>query len=204
MNIIAIESSSSICGVALFLNNKFIDIEEINKPFIHGKKLPVIINSLINNNLNSIKELDAISISSGPGSYTGLRIGMNLARGLAASNGIPIIPVPTLLAINNSIKKEGLYWIVTHSHKNMVYSQHFHSGEPNSEIIFEEYVSKKYETIYGFNLDNFCTNYNLAVPSAKSIGELALKNYNKWIEKDLDKIFPNYITNFSLDMKKRI
>ena len=54
MNIIAIESSSSICGGALFLNNKLIDIEEINKPFIHGKKLPVIIDSLINNNLNNI------------------------------------------------------------------------------------------------------------------------------------------------------
>ena len=123
MNIIAIESSSSICGTALFINNELIEIEEINKPFIHGKKLPVIIDSLLNNNSCSIKELDAISVSSGPGSYTGLRIGMNLARGLAVSHNIPIIPVPTLLAMNNNIKREGLYLVAIHSHKKMIYVQ---------------------------------------------------------------------------------
>ena len=202
MNIIAIESSSSICGAALFLDNKLVDIEEINKPFIHGKKLPIIIDSLLNSNQCSIKRLDAISVSSGPGSYTGLRIGMSLARGLAASNNIPIIPVPTLLSMNNKINREGLYWVAIHSHKNMIYIQHFNSGEPNSEIMYEEYKNNKYEIIYGFKLDSFCTKYNSVLPSAKSIGELALINYNKWVQKDINKVFPNYITNFNLNNKK--
>ena len=203
MNIIAIESSSSICGTALFINNKLVDIEEINKPFIHGKKLPVIIDSILNNNSCSIKELDAISVSSGPGSYTGLRIGMNLARGLAASHNIPIIPVPTLLAMNNNIKREGLYLVAIHSHKNMIYGQYFNSGMPNSEIMFKEYEYNKYEIIYGFNLDSFCPNYNSVPPSAKSIGELALTNYNEWIEVDINKISPNYVADFNLGKKKQ-
>ena len=49
MNINAIESSSSICGVAFFIDDKLVEIEEINKSFIHGKKLPLIINNLLNN-----------------------------------------------------------------------------------------------------------------------------------------------------------
>ena len=103
MNIIAIESSSSICGAALFIDDKLVEIDEINKPFIHGTKLPAIINKLVNNNFCEIRKLNAIAVSSGPGSYTGLRIGMNLSRGLAASLNIPIIPVPTLFSMNNNI-----------------------------------------------------------------------------------------------------
>ena len=90
-----------------------------------------------------------------------------------------------------------------HSHKNMIYTQYFNSGKPNSEIMYKEYEYNKYENIYGFNLDGFCTNYNSVPPSAKSIGELALTNYNEWIEEDLNKIFPNYITNFNLGKNKQ-
>lgn len=202
MNIIAIESSSSICGAALFIDDKLVEIDEINKPFIHGTKLPAIINKLVNNNFCEIRKLDAIAVSSGPGSYTGLRIGMNLSRGLAASLNIPIIPVPTLFSMNNNIDTKGSYWVAIHSHKNMIYIQNFNSGEPNSEVMFEEYKHNKYEILYGFNLGNFCKEYNLVVPSAKYIGELALKNYNKWMQKDLNKVFPSYITNFNLGNKK--
>ena len=74
--------------------------------------------------------------------------------------------------------------------------------ESHSEIMFKEYEYNKYEIIYGFNLDSFCPNYNLISPSAKSIGELALTNYNEWIEEDLDKVSPNYITAFNLGKKK--
>ena len=204
MNILAIESSTTVCGVSLFLDNKLIELEEINKPFIHGKKLPVFIDNIIRNNSLSLSELDAIAVSSGPGSYTGLRIGMSIARGLSASRVIPMIPVPTLLAMNNCIRKKGLYWIAIHSHKNMIYAQRFHSGEPVSEIIFDDYKSVKNQLIYGFNLENLYEKYNSISPSAKYVGEIALKNYNEWLETDINKVFPNYITNFNLGKPKII
>ena len=195
MNILAIESASTVCGCALFINSDLIELDEIDQARIHGKRLPVIINDILNNHSVTIDQLDGIAISSGPGSYTGLRIGMSLARGLAAARVIPIIPVPTLFSMNAHIQQEGTYWLMLHSHKKFVYTQCYHSGEPKSEIIFEEYQSDKHSLIYGYNLDNLCENYHSIPPSAQSVGELALQNYDQWKETNQNNISPNYITN---------
>ena len=199
MNILAIESASTVCGAALFLNSKLVELNEIDEPRIHGMRLPVIIHDILNSHSIDIDQLDGIAISSGPGSYTGLRIGMSLARGLAVSGGIPIIPVPTLFSMNAQIQLKGIYWLMLHSHKNMVYTQRYHSGEPDSEIVFAKYQSEKYEPVYGYNLASFCEDYKSIPPSAKSVGELALQNYDTWMEKDINQVSPNYITNFNLD-----
>ena len=198
MNILAIESASTICGVALFLNNKLIELDEIDQPKIHGTRLPVIIHEILNNHSVNIDQLDGIAISSGPGSYTGLRIGMSLARGLAASGEIPIIPVPTLFSMNENIQQKGIYWLMLHSHKNFIYTQRYRSGEPDSEIELEEYQSVKHALIYGYNLENICDDYKSIPPSVKSVGKLALKNCNKWMEEDINQVSPRYITNFNI------
>ena len=169
MNILAIESSSTICGVALFLNNKLIELDEIDQPKIHGTRLPVIIHEILNNHSVNFDQLDGIAISSGPGSYTGLRIGMSLARGLAASGKIPIIPVPTLFSMNENIQQKGIYWLMLHSHKNFIYTQRYRSGEPDSEIELEKYQSVKHALIYGYNLENICDDYKSIPPSVKSV-----------------------------------
>ncbi|SVE28195.1 uncharacterized protein METZ01_LOCUS481049, partial [marine metagenome] len=61
------------------------------------------VNNLLSTNSVNITQLDGIAVSSGPGSYTGLRIGMSLAKGLAAAGNIPIVQIPTLLAMNATI-----------------------------------------------------------------------------------------------------
>ena len=198
MNILAIESSSTICGVALFLNSQLKELDEINQPRIHGQRLPVIINNVLTNQAININKLDGIAISSGPGSYTGLRIGMNLARGLAAVGTIPIIPVPTLSAMNIYIKKKGIYWIMLHSHKNQFYVQRFNSGEPDSEITIETFQPQEHKHIYGFNLGEYYDSYIVTPPSAKAVGILAIQNFHSWIEHDIDKISPNYVKNYNL------
>ena len=204
MNILAIESASTVCGAALFLNSKLVELDEIDEPRIHGKRLPVIIHDILNDHSINIDQLDGIAISSGPGSYTGLRIGMSLARGLAAAGTIPIIPVSTLFSMNAQIKDNGIYWLMLHSHKNLVYAQRYYSGEPDSEISFEEYQSEKHVSVYGYNLENLCDEYKSIPPSAHSIGELALQNYNKWVEIDINQVSPNYITNFNLGKVKTV
>ena len=203
MNILAIESSSTICGASMLLESKLVALDEIDKPRIHGKRLPVIIHNILNKHKVKIDQLDGIAISSGPGSYTGLRIGMSLARGLAAAGEIPIIPVSTLLSMNATIQQKGIYWLMLHSHKNFVYAQRYHSGEPDSEIIFEEYQAEKHAPVYGYNLENICEYYESIMPSAKSVGELALQNYDKWVEMDINKVSPNYITSFNVGKVKR-
>ena len=153
MNILAIETASTVCGVALFIGNEIREKDEVNQSRIHGKKLPIIVDSILKNHLINANELDGVAISAGPGSYTGLRIGMNFTRGLVASSKIPIIPVPTLSSINFTIQHNGEYSVMLHSHKNYVFAQCFNSGQHISEITFEKCKPKKNEIIYGFNLE---------------------------------------------------
>ena len=96
MNCIAIETSTNICSVALFREKKIINIKEINKPRSHSTELGIMINNLLEQSKVEIEILDFIALSSGPGSFTGLRIGSSLAKGIAYSLGIPIVMVPTL------------------------------------------------------------------------------------------------------------
>jgi tRNA threonylcarbamoyladenosine biosynthesis protein TsaB len=200
MNILAIESASTVCGTALFLNSQLVEMEEITQPRIHGERLPVIVDRILSNHSLEVADLNGIAVSAGPGSYTGLRIGMSLAKGLAAAVSIPIISVPTLEAMNAGISKQGMYWVLLHSHKNVVFAQRFCSGKPDSEIECELFRAERYLQRFGFNLDTVCdsSEYEPSPPSSKFVGELAVRFYDKWAESDLNQITPNYVTNFNL------
>ena len=200
MNILAIESASTVCGTALFIKDKIVDMDEITKPRVHAELLPVIIDNIITNHSLMVADLDGIAVSSGPGSYTGLRIGMSLAKGLAVSGGIPIIPIPTLHVMNRGISREGIYWVLLHSHKNMVFAQRFASGKPDSEVECEVIDMERYIHPHGFNLDTICnpSDYKCSPPSSAYVGELAIQFYDKWAEFDLNQITPHYVTNINL------
>ena len=199
MNILAIESASTVCGTALFLEDKMVEIDEITKPRTHGERLPLIVDNILTNHAIEVVDLDGIAVSEGPGSYTGLRIGMSLAKGLAVTAGIPIISVPTLEVMNRGISKEGVYWVLLYSHKDVVFAQRFVSGESDSEIEYEVFDMGKYINPHGFNLDTVYNpeEYEPAPPSSKYVGELAIQCYDKWAESDLNQITPNYVTNFN-------
>ena len=123
MNILAIETSTNICSVALFINSKLIDIISSEESRSHNKNLGVFIkNILINNNID-ISDLNALAVSSGPGSFTGLRIGFSLLKGISLATGLPIIPTPTLYAIEHSIQNNDKHIIGIHSHSKKIYIQ---------------------------------------------------------------------------------
>jgi len=204
MKILAIESSSTICGTALFFNNDLVEIDEIIKPRIHGERLPLVVNEVLSNHSVIVDDLDGIAVSSGPGSYTGLRIGMSLAKGLAMAGNIPIIPVPTLEVMNKGISQKGYYYILLHSHKNMVFVQKFNSGIPDSKIDCVPFEIDKYHPRFGFNLDSICKpdDYELAPMSAKMVGELAIQNYDKLANINLSQVVPNYVSTFNIGKVK--
>ena len=199
MNILAIESSSIVCGCALYVDKICIDIDEIVKPQIHSERLPVVVNKILRDNNIIASNLDGIAVSNGPGSYTGLRIGLSLAKGLAASAKIPIIPISTLEVINCSISRSGKYWVVLHSHKNIVFAQRFNSGKPDSRIECREFDSKRYKNVVGFNLDKFYEQkkYEFSAPSSKNVGKLGIEKFNQLAEKNISLIVPNYISNIN-------
>jgi len=199
MNILAIESATTVCGTALFLDNQMTGFDEINIPRVHGEKLPIMVNRILDKFTIQTIDLDGIAISSGPGSYTGLRIGMSLAKGLAAPVKIPIIPISTLEVINEGVDRKGLYTILLHSHKDVVFEQTFNSGKIKSEVISAKFDKDKYNKPIGFNLDLMGDDidYESVSPSSVNLGKLAMRYFDDLAEKNLKVITPNYITSFN-------
>ena len=98
--ILLIETATKSCSVSLSSENKIIACkEEVNKQYSHAEKLTIFITELFKTQDFSIKDLDAIAVSKGPGSYTGLRIGISTAKGLCYALDIPLISVSTLKAM---------------------------------------------------------------------------------------------------------
>lgn len=106
--ILNIESSTTMCSVALGLDGECIALEEVNEGYSHAEKLAPFVDLVLKSAGRSVQELDAISVSKGPGSYTGLRIGVSLAKGLCFGLEKPLIAIPTLqhLCLNEAVRKE--------------------------------------------------------------------------------------------------
>ncbi len=105
MIILAVETSSPVCGVSLCSPGGETDREVLIHPRVHAEKLAVICKELLDRNALKVRDLDGIAVSSGPGSFTGLRIGMSFAKGLAYAHFIPVAAVNTLIAFRDTMKK---------------------------------------------------------------------------------------------------
>uniref|UniRef100_UPI00404B1AB6 tRNA (adenosine(37)-N6)-threonylcarbamoyltransferase complex dimerization subunit type 1 TsaB n=1 Tax=Flavobacterium sp. TaxID=239 RepID=UPI00404B1AB6 len=105
--ILNIETATKNCSVSLSENGKLIAFEEeADAQYSHAEKLHVFIEKVITESGISYQDLNAIAVSKGPGSYTGLRIGVSAAKGLAYALNIPLISVDTLLIMAKSVQAE--------------------------------------------------------------------------------------------------
>lgn len=94
--LLAIETSGEVCSVALSRGKTLLSEIRLFRRNIHSRELSPAINSLMQLSDEKLNNLDAIVLSSGPGSFTGLRIGYSVAKGLSFALGTKIIEVPTL------------------------------------------------------------------------------------------------------------
>jgi tRNA threonylcarbamoyladenosine biosynthesis protein TsaB len=99
MLVLGIETATNICGVGLTDGTAFIGEYRLLRGTIHAEQVPPAVQTLLTDSGYDGKDLDGIAVSTGPGSFTGLRIGMGVAKGLAFSLNKPIIPVPTMDAM---------------------------------------------------------------------------------------------------------
>ena len=97
--ILNLETSSEICSVCLSEGGKILALKEDNEAFSHTRRITLFISEVLKQSKRNIKELDAVAISHGPGSYTGLRVGASTAKGLCYGLDIPLIAVSTLEGI---------------------------------------------------------------------------------------------------------
>ena len=94
MNILLIETATQVCSVALAEEGRVVVRRESDAPNAHSTQLPIFLKEI----LSSAKP-DAVCVSAGPGSYTGLRIGVSSAKGVCYGLDIPLLSVPTLLGM---------------------------------------------------------------------------------------------------------
>jgi tRNA threonylcarbamoyladenosine biosynthesis protein TsaB len=98
-NFLLIESSGDICSAAVAVKGKLVAEKSIQEPNSHSTYLASYVDAVLKESGTKIKELDAVVIGGGPGSYTGLRIGCSLAKGICFGGNIPLIACSTLAAL---------------------------------------------------------------------------------------------------------
>ncbi len=104
--ILNIDSSTTMCSVVLAENDVVIAVKELNQGYTHAENLAVFVLDVLRQANIDLKELDAVAISKGPGSYTGLRIGVSFAKGLCYGLGKPLLGINTLQTLAFGILKE--------------------------------------------------------------------------------------------------
>ena len=121
--ILAIETSSNICGISLIKNGALIDSIDKKKSKQHAEVLPKLYQDLKIKTNFSLSNIDALAVSIGPGSFTGLRIGLSFTKGLAFSKNLPIIPISTMMALAYNTRKFLPTLGIIHSHAKRVFYQ---------------------------------------------------------------------------------
>jgi tRNA threonylcarbamoyladenosine biosynthesis protein TsaB len=112
--ILHIETSTAVCSAALSKDGQILGLQESAQPNVHAEKLAVFIDRLMKEATLPYSTLDAIAVGTGPGSYTGLRIGTSTAKGLCYALDKPLLAIPTLkamaLASANMVKQKDIYY----------------------------------------------------------------------------------------------
>jgi len=128
MNILAISTSGNICSVALLNNTNIILELNINDSKTHSENLMPLIKDLFIKSNMKLSDIDLIGIDNGPGSFTGIRIGVSTVKGLAVPNNIPIVPISSLEALSyNFIQNRGYICSLIDAKNSQVYCGIFDS-----------------------------------------------------------------------------
>ena len=127
--ILNIETATTNCSVSLSKDGKTSALkEDYNTNYSHAERLHVYIKSLLEDNKISRSQLDAIAVSKGPGSYTGLRIGVSAAKGLCFALNVPLISISTLNALAHQVDcNDGVIVPMLDARRMEVYSSVFNS-----------------------------------------------------------------------------
>lgn len=131
-NILCIETATVNCSVAVFVDGELKSIRESNTGgYSHSENLHVYIKEVIDEAGIGVKGIDAVAVSRGPGSYTGLRIGVSAAKGLAYALGVPLVAVDTLMLMAMAARKmteADLYVPMIDARRMEVYSAVYDAG----------------------------------------------------------------------------
>ncbi len=143
MRVLALETATAVCAAALIADGEVIAEETVTRRFVHAEKLMVMIGEVLRRSGCDRQNLDAIAVSIGPGSFTGLRVGLATGKGLTYALGVPLIAVPTLEALSLHIALRGraatgvFILPVIDARRDEAYAQLFHAGPGAVSAVWE-------------------------------------------------------------------
>lgn len=216
--ILNIETATKNCSVSLAKNGETILCKEIaEQGYSHAEKLHVFIEEILKETGIGVTDLNAVAVSKGPGSYTGLRIGVSTAKGLCYALGIPLIAVDTLQVLAKQalsvINYDGGYIVPMIDARRMeVYSAVYDGGlnrinDVQAEILTEESYTDCPETFYFIgDCQEKCqtvlkgTNFHflseIVFPSANEMSALSYEKFLKNEFEDVAYFEPFYLKDF--------
>ena len=211
--ILAIETSDELCSTAIMLTEDSFAEMNFQKKFVHSKKLMPMISDLLKNADTDLENVGAIAVSMGPGSFTGLRIGLTIAKGLSVGRNIPIIPVSTFNALALQLcatLPNGIeFLIANNANINEIYYAKYKSDSKRYTVVTEPKLLDKSE----FNsIDNrdalHFGNYSIekslfksSSPNAIAIAKWAYIFGKDLVTFDHDLLEPNYLKDFVVKKK---
>lgn len=221
--ILCIETGSNVCSVALGNKQGILGVKEVCDEKAHSSLLNVLINDLCNEKKITLSEIDAVAVSKGPGSYTGLRIGVSMAKGICYAISKPLIAVGSLesmvygiddyINVNQFGREEVLLCPMIDARRMEVYTALFNfQKHPLTEVkalvvdgsTFESRLKSKKVVFFGngaAKCREVISNTNAMFvddfsPSARFMLPLAMLAYEEKDFKDVAYFEPFYLKNF--------
>ncbi|MEG8947079.1 tRNA (adenosine(37)-N6)-threonylcarbamoyltransferase complex dimerization subunit type 1 TsaB [Rosettibacter firmus] len=207
--ILAIETSGDLCSVAAMMDEKCFFEININQKHIHSEKIIDMIDYVISISKTELKNFSQIAVSIGPGSFTGLRIGLSVAKGLALGSNLPIVPVPSIDALALEIsdflinKKFGI--LKSASLEDLYYAtfesqNKFYKKLDDASLIKKESLEEK---IKGFDIifadKEFVSNVRIiSGPRAIYIAKWSYLFGQELLTYDYDYLEPYYLKQFKV------
>ena len=222
ITILSIETATKNCSVSLSVTGEVIACKEIaEENFSHAEKLHVFVEEILKENNKTLKDLSAIAISQGPGSYTGLRIGVSSVKGLCYGLSIPLIALDSLEILARQVEvTEGLIVPMLDARRMEVFSAVFDKeynklSEIEAIVIdensFNQYKGTKLHLIGDgamkcketLGTEGFMYYPEITYPSASEMGVMAYDKYVKEEFVDVAYFEPFYLKDFVLIQKKK-
>lgn len=225
--ILGIETSTKICSVAISDGEKLLALEEEGGEYSHSEKLTVFIQKVLDKAGVKLSAIDAVAVSKGPGSYTGLRIGVSVAKGLCYALDKPLIAVDTLQAMAknaalNCGDTEALYSPMIDARRMEVYTALYNGNNKpltditakiidehsfveelsNQKIIFFGDGSAKCAEVLGKHPNAIFSDKGM--PSAAFVNQLALENFRQQKFEDVAYFEPYYLKDFVATTPKKL
>lgn len=232
--ILSIETGTDICSVALANDGELMALRESDEGRDHAKKVALFVDELLRETGVQPSDLDAIAVGKGPGSYTGLRIGVSFAKGMCYALNIPLISVGSLDALTEVAREdfdagiidlEDVEWPSAHlcpmvdARRMEVYAQVFDTeGKALSDVVAEVVTDESFAqwrangkfVIFGNGAAKCAEVLKNAIcvsvaPSARGIVRLAEEAFNAGRFEDLAYFEPFYLKEFLvIPSKKRL